>query len=55
MSWLIKFEKLPDRPDLKMNGYGLNWGTVEFEEIEGADGPMIKGTMRSDVLKIPIH
>ena len=53
-SWVIKFSGQPGM-DFKLNGHGLIWGTVELEEVETNDGPMIKGVLKADVLKIPIH
>jgi len=55
MSWLVKFDTLSDAPDLNMNAYGLNWGTVQFEELETTAGTIIKGNVMADILKIPIH
>jgi hypothetical protein len=55
MSWLVKLDTVTDAPELKMNAYGLNWGTVQFEEIETTDGTIIKGSLKADLLKLPIH
>ena len=55
MSWVVKFDTEASAPNLKLNGYGLNWGTVQFEEVETSNGTVIRGSLKADLLKIPIH
>jgi hypothetical protein len=55
MSWLVRFDTVSRAPDLKLNGYALNWGEMSFASAPQSDGEILVGTLQCDLIKIPIH